>query len=128
MCARDILIANKAYGQGVREAWSKQAYVASRSFFDKIADEYKEEMFAEMVKLYRVILGDGLEYKNFTQDEIKYMITAAGCRTYREHCGLFPELYKITEIRKISSELFRFLRCAPRKTKPGLNCLIFCLC
>lgn len=39
LCARDILIANKAYGQGVREAWSKQAYVASRSFFDKIADE-----------------------------------------------------------------------------------------
>ena len=122
LCARDILIANKAYGQGVREAWSKQAYVASRSFFDKIADEYKEEMFAEMVKLYRVILGDGLEYKNFTRDEIKYMITAAGCRAYHEHRGLFPELYKITEIRKISLfGIIPFLTLRSKKDKTWIK-------
>ena len=43
--------------------------------------------------------------------------------------GFFPSCTKLRKSGKsVCSELFRFLRCAPRKTKPGLSCLIFCLC
>ena len=50
------------------------------------------------------------------------MITAAGCRTYREHRGLFPELYKITEIRKISLfGIIPFLTLRSKKDKTWIK-------
>lgn len=107
LCARDILIKNKAFGSGVAEAWSKQAYVASRSFFEKIADEYKEEMFGEMSKLYQIILSDKPVFEHFNTEEVRYLITAAGCQSFDEHKLRFPEFYKVTKVEKM--KLFGFI-------------------